>query len=37
MVELYEGYNFVNWLEDWFGLIFELHGGEVGFIELFTA
>jgi hypothetical protein len=37
MVELHEGYNFVNWLKDWFSLVFELHGGEVGFSELFTA
>jgi hypothetical protein len=24
IVELYEDYNFVNWLKDWFGLVGEL-------------
>jgi hypothetical protein len=33
MVELHEDYNFVNWLKDWFGLVFKLHGGEVRHIE----
>jgi hypothetical protein len=33
IVELYEDYSFVNWLMDWFGLVFELHGVEVGYIE----
>jgi hypothetical protein len=34
MVELHEDYKFVNWLKDWFGLVFELHGGEVGFSDM---
>jgi hypothetical protein len=33
IIELYEDYSFVNWLMDWFGLVFELHGVEVGYIE----
>jgi hypothetical protein len=33
VVELHEYYNFVNWLNDWFGLVCELHGVEVGYIE----
>jgi hypothetical protein len=32
VVELHEYYNFVNWLKDWFGLVCELHGVEVGYI-----
>jgi hypothetical protein len=33
VVELQEYYNFVNWHKDWFGLVCELHGVEVGYIE----
>jgi hypothetical protein len=33
VVELYEDYKFVNWGLDWFGLVFELHGVEVGYFE----
>jgi hypothetical protein len=36
VVELHEYYNFVNWLMDWFGLVFELHGVEVGYFETVT-
>jgi hypothetical protein len=31
VVELCVDNSFVNWLKDWFSLVFELHGGEVGF------
>jgi hypothetical protein len=37
VVELYEDYNFVNWLLDWFVLVFELHGIEVGYFETVTS
>jgi hypothetical protein len=33
IVELSEGYNFVNWLVNWFSLVWELYGVEVRHIE----
>jgi hypothetical protein len=33
MVELHEGYNFVNWLKDWFGLVCELQVVKVRYSE----
>jgi hypothetical protein len=36
VIELHEYYNFVSWLMDWFGLVLELHGVEVGYFETVT-
>jgi hypothetical protein len=33
MVELHEGYNFVNWPKDWFGLVCELQVIKVRYSE----
>jgi hypothetical protein len=33
MVELHEGFNFVNWLKDWFGLVCELQVVKVRYSE----